>query len=667
MRPSRHASIRTKLTRITMATCLLAVALSGLSLVAHEVFTHRRTLSAELSTQARILGQLSRAALSFADATEATQILHELQGQPNVEEAMLYKDGRIFAHYARHRKSPPPSPVEPIADAESLGRNSLTVTRRIEFNGAHLGTVVIRSNLKQLRDSIAHRCLILLGVFGASTLAAWLISARLQNSMVRPIQLLTETATAIANGNDYSRRAPKVSHDEFGELADAFNSMISRIGQQDTALRDSESRYRILFKNSPLPAWLFDGKTLRFLAVNDAALRNYGYTEEEFLSLTAPCLCGKGKAELPSAECLSRPMERMQSTPGRHRRKDGTIIDVEVSADAIEHHDRLVWLAIAQDVTARKKAEADLAVANEQLIRSSRQAGMAEVATGVLHNVGNVLNSVNVSANLIRNKLVQSRLTSLAKTTELLQSRADDLAFFLSQDPQGRLIPGFLGQLTTHLLEERDHLIAETRLLVENIEHIREIVAVQQGVAKVSGVVEPLDPIPLFEDALRMGANSFGRRGFEVVHEFQPTSRIVADRHKVLQILINLLTNAQHALDQSPREPKRLTLRIGPSGRHHVFLAVQDNGVGISRDAHERIFQLGFTTRKDGHGFGLHSGAIAAREMGGNLSVHSDGPGCGATFRLELPTEPSDESTRPAAIPDLPVHQATPTPTTETA
>ncbi|MCC7377526.1 MAG: PAS domain S-box protein [Verrucomicrobiales bacterium] len=636
MNPQRPLSIRTKLTGITLATCLVAAVVAGVSLVTHEILTHRRTLSAELSTQAMILGQLSKAALSFSDATEATRILGELKGQSNIEEAVLYKDGGIFALYQKLDISMPPPATEPMADAEVFSKASLTVVRRIELNGGTLGTVLIRSNFDQLRESITHRCLILLGVFGASTLAALMFSSSLQRSIVRPILLLTETASTIASGNDYTRRAPKISNDEIGELADTFNTMIGRIGQQNAAMRESEARYRILFKTSPFPAWLLDEASLRFLDVNDAAIRNYGYTADEFLSLTAPQIYAPEPAQ-------PRRLERSRSAPDRHRRKDGSIIDVEVSADPIEYHDRQVWLVIAQDITDRKKAESDLAAANEKLIHSSRQAGMAEVATGVLHNVGNVLNSVNVSASLIRTKLTHSRVASLAKTADLIQSRTQDLGDYLSKDAQGRLIPGYLSQLAKHLDEERAQLINEARLLLENIEHIREIVSVQQGIAKVSGVTEPLDPVALFEDAIRMSGNVFGRRGIQVIQEFSSTARVAADRHKVLQILINLLTNARHALEQNPVQPKVITLRIVPADGGLVALEVRDNGVGISKDAHQRIFQLGFTTRKDGHGFGLHSGALAAREMGGSLSVESPGPGCGATFRLELPLA-SDES-----------------------
>ena len=115
---------------------------------------------------------------------------------------------------------------------------------------------------------------------------------------------------------------------------------------------------------------------------------------------------------------------------------------------------------------------------------------------------------------------------------------------------------------------------------------------------------------------------------------------VLADKHKVLQILVNLLRNAKHALEEGGGGDKRLKLRVGINGERRVKISVSDNGVGIAPEHLSRIFEHGFTTRKEGHGFGLHSGALAAREMGGSLGAHSAGPGQGATFTLEFPAQP---------------------------
>ena len=112
---------------------------------------------------------------------------------------------------------------------------------------------------------------------------------------------------------------------------------------------------------------------------------------------------------------------------------------------------------------------------------------------------------------------------------------------------------------------------------------------------------------------------------------------ISMDKHKVLQILVNLIRNAKYAMDATARRDKRLTVSIRLNPENFVELSVTDNGIGISRDNLTRIFSHGFTTKRDGHGFGLHSGAIAAREMGGRLYARSDGANQGATFILELP------------------------------
>jgi len=261
---------------------------------------------------------------------------------------------------------------------------------------------------------------------------------------------------------------------------------------------------------------------------------------------------------------------------------------------------------------------------------------MAEVATGVLHNVGNVLNSLNVSSTVIAAGLRQSKPDALVKVCSLLDEHAEDLGAFLAQDPKGRLVPQFLRSFARHAEEERARLLAEIDSLQRNIDHIKEIVTMQQSYATMTGMVEAIDPVTLMEDALRMNSSALARHQISVVREFEPVAPVLAERGKVLQILVNLIRNAKHALGEGRAAGKVLTLRLEPGPRDTVRFIVRDNGVGIPAENLPRIFAHGFTTRADGHGFGLHSSARAAKQLQGSLAVHSDGPGRGATFTLEL-------------------------------
>lgn len=274
---------------------------------------------------------------------------------------------------------------------------------------------------------------------------------------------------------------------------------------------------------------------------------------------------------------------------------------------------------------------------HQQMLTLSRHAGMAEVATSVLHNVGNVLNSVNVSNNLIREKLRESEVTTLVKLGGLFKQHEANLATFLTADAKGKLIPKFLIQLAEQLEAEQTFLRQEQDLLARNVEHIKEIVAMQQSYAQVSGFIEQVPIANLMEDALRINLAGLSRHGVTIVRDYAEVPPAWVDKHKVLQIFVNLVHNAKYALDETGRTDKQLTIGIHQNGGERLKITVSDNGVGIPAENLTRIFSHGFTTRKNGHGFGLHSGANAAREMGGHLSVQSEGVGKGATFTLDLP------------------------------
>jgi len=292
---------------------------------------------------------------------------------------------------------------------------------------------------------------------------------------------------------------------------------------------------------------------------------------------------------------------------------------------------------LVAEMAQREQAQKELAVASRQLIESSRKAGMTEVATGVLHNVGNVLNSVNVSSSLLLEKLRASRAPALAKAAALLQENMGNPGEFLTSHPSGKKLPGYLVKLGEYLVVENAEYLQEVHQLGRSVEHIKEVIAMQQNYAKVSGVFESLDVSQIVEDAVSMNGNAFERHGVVVERCFSPAPPVRVDRHRALQILVNLLRNAKYALDEVDRADRRITISIGVADESRVRIAVADNGIGIAEENLTRIFAHGFTTRKEGHGFGLHSGALAAREMGGALTVASAGTGLGATFTLELP------------------------------
>jgi signal transduction histidine kinase len=284
-------------------------------------------------------------------------------------------------------------------------------------------------------------------------------------------------------------------------------------------------------------------------------------------------------------------------------------------------------------------ANAEMESTHQQLMVASRQAGMAEVATGVLHNVGNVLNSVNVSANLVVDSIRGSRASSLAKVVELFDKHPTDLADFLTHDDKGKQLHAFLGGLNGHLATERTGVLEELRSLTANIEHIKEIVAMQQANAHRFGVTETAQAAELMESALKMNEPAYNRHRIKLIREFEEVPPILVDKHKVLQILINLLQNAKRACSQSTQAERKVTVRIRRNGERAIRMEVADNGVGIPPENLTRIFAHGFTTQSDGHGFGLHTGALASKELGGTLTAYSEGLGKGAMFILELPLQ----------------------------
>lgn len=295
----------------------------------------------------------------------------------------------------------------------------------------------------------------------------------------------------------------------------------------------------------------------------------------------------------------------------------------------------------------QKRVEAEREELNAKLLETARQLGKAEVATNVLHDVGNVLNSVSVISHQLHDNIQQSCIGDIKSIAEMLHHHADDIGEYLTHDHKGRQIPDYLAKLGENLLIQNTRALDELMCLHANLDHVRRVIQAQQTFAKSRTHTEPAVPAELMEQALIINQATLDQDRIQVVRAYAELPQVMIDRHQVLQILVNLIRNAHHAMTDLPGQPHQLTLGIQPCVDQQKYIRFQvcDTGVGIPVENLTRIFAQGFTTKKDGHGFGLHGSALAAKVMNGSLRAWSDGEGTGATFTLDLPMIPVEATT----------------------
>ena len=419
---------------------------------------------------------------------------------------------------------------------------------------------------------------------------------------------------------------------------------------------------RTMMLNAGDAILIADFDTALFIEVNPAACAMFGYSPAEFGHLKGRDLTAPGESE--TVNRVSRAIhETGAALEHRHRlqRKDGTLFWAAVRLSTHDVDGRKQYMAIMREVTEQVEHEqtlertlSELRRTQGQLVEASRKAGMAEVATNVLHNVGNVLNSVNVSAALVSNVARSPLGAQLAKAVSLLRSQTDPGAF-LTSDPRGKKLFDYLDAIGVAFTKEREGMLGELDSLTKNIDHIKTIVSMQQSHAKAGGAVERLSLEDLIDDGLELMSASDGeRQPIRIVREYADVI-VEVDRHKIFQIVMNLLSNARQALKECETAPC-VTVRTRIVDEDRVAIEVEDNGVGIPHENRSKIFSHGFTTKRDGHGFGLHASACAAIEAGATLNVHSDGAGTGARFTLVLPG--LKENGGAAVFPDSDGYQA---------
>lgn len=582
---------------MTLVAVIVPLLLCFVAFLVADSVSMRQSRERETAALAAVLAENLTASLDFDDRLTASETLQSLSCQPNIQSATLYdRAGEVFAAYPPgHQTSEDPKattgavvveqeihgqlsmlmsddgadPLMSLFDDESDGIveedfSDVAQNNAEQSAGSDLpviGKLQLRADTTDIQTSLLFRGLLTSIVLLLSLAAGLTLSMTLQRSLLRPIFSLVESARDVAANKQYTATVPVLSNDELGELATAYNQML-------TAIQESEQKLTTL---------------------ND---------------------------EL------------------ENRVKDRTA-ELEASNDTL-----------VEEMGKRESLQ-------KELVAASRQAGMAEVATGVLHNVGNVLNSVNVSSSMLVERIRKSSLTTLSRVSDVIQENADDLGTFVTSDPRGQQFPSLLNQLTVTMGNEQKEQLDELQTIIDNVEHIKEIVSTQQSFARVQGVTESVNLADLVNDAIRINDSGLRKRGVDIVVQCEMLDEVVTEKHKVLQILINLIGNAKHALEKLPADQGKLTIRIWHE-LDQVAIEVRDNGVGISAENLDRIFSHGFTTKKEGHGFGLHSSALAAKELGGSLNVGSDGVGKGAAFTLSLPFTESTASPEPS---DQPVTQ----------
>ncbi len=640
-----NLGIQAKLRMMTLLICGSVLFVAIAALFAFQILSYRASFQRETATLAVIIANNSTAAMAFKDEQTATEVVSSLQAKSSVLAATLVlPDATVLAHFGKAEDARSRSEFPPPGETRFLG-GQLLITQSVIQKHERLGTLYLRSDYQGTFGQIfKFYCEVVFAVIVVAGALGAFLASRLGRTITGPVLDLAETAQRVGENKDYSLRAVVTQRrDELAGLTASFNEMLARIEHQDAELSISQQKMEALVNSIDGIVWERSPSDYRFTFVSQQSTLLLGYTPDEWMKQPDFWAHRIHPQDVEKAVKSGRELVAQgqpYSLEYRMISADGRTIWIREGGMILAEDDKPIAIrGILQDITRQKHDAEQLDKLNRQLIDTSRQAGMADVATGVLHNVGNVLNSVSVATTVVGERLRRSKVANLKRATTMMREQNGHLADFLTSDPKGKLLPEYIETLAEQLVDEQEKIITRVDSVAQHLEHIKEIVAMQQSYAKVSGAYENLATAELVEDALRINLTAFDRHGIELVREFQADlPSICVDRHKVLQILINLIRNAKHAVEDARGDHRKMIIKTSLAGPGRVQISVKDNGVGIASENLTKVFNHGFTTKKDGHGFGLHSGANSAKEMGGSLTAHSDGPGQGAEFVLELPT-----------------------------
>ena len=375
------------------------------------------------------------------------------------------------------------------------------------------------------------------------------------------------------------------------------------------------------------------------LVIEDAALdnrfRSDGYLEKSDVKAIL-CLPLMRQTELLGILYLENHLARGAFTGQRVEMLRMLAPQIAISLENASYVSEMTGLnqALQAEIVERKKAEESLRKAQEIALANAHNAGKAEFASSVLHNINNVLNSVSLSCEVVNTTIRDTKLRQFSKLAQMIEKNLDDPVIFFRDHHKGKLIPRYLVQLDSVLTEELEGVAKELEDMEKHIKLMKDIIRTQQAHAKGVLRSQTVDLLVLIEDALRIQEDSISRHQVEVLRFYDSDQPVKAEKTQVTHILINLVKNAVEAMGFSDR--RVLTVSTHQNNEGLVCLVVKDTGMGIKNEDLDKMFTHGFTTKKDGHGFGLPYCARVMTEMDGSIEVESDGPGKGAAFTLKF-------------------------------
>lgn len=571
----RHISIKSKLLMVYITITGLILTSAFFIIMRMEQTSSRQNVISGLNVVGEIVADRCAASVAFSDVQSANSNLSTLSSHASIVYACIRTDtNQSFAQYAVNDAEQYNCDDFDIDNTTRFDGNYVDIYKPILLEGQAIGMLQVKASLDELNARLMESAKLSFLIFASLMLIAAFLSRKLMSMVTEPIMRLKDIAQSITEKKNYDLRMEQVSNDEVGVLVNSFNKMLEQIAARDRALNDEKEKAEI----SAL-----------------SAKRHASETEKMNAEL---------EKEIGERLRVEKELQELNET-----------LEEKVQERTLE-----------------------LKQLNEKIGDIARSAGMAEVASGVLHNVGNVLNSVNVSASVMREQVRKSKADNLSRLVDLMQQHQHDLATFISDDEKGKQIPKFIELLSEQLKEERNTLFKELDELASNIDHIKNIISMQQSYAGSYGVREKVKLSDLVEDALKINLQEVNRHNIKLERHYDETPLIYADKHKLLQIIINLISNAKYALKEKADQNRLLQIMIYKNGAEAV-IEIRDTGVGIAADDIPHLFEYGFKRRRGGHGFGLHHSALVANELGGRIKVNSEGPGKGATFQLFVPLD----------------------------